>query len=177
MSFDQHPLRVRPGRTSQCLRSRFFSGCLAVVMSAAAAAGCGDIQRTGSSGSDAGSPGSDSAGDSVVRNPAFDPEAPAAWRVGDELRVGSVDGELAFGRVSDVAPRSAGGMWVLDGQSRTVSGFDESGSLVLTFGRRGEGPGELRNPSRVRGRWKLPGDSSCGGVPKRGRDEIVAGSR
>jgi hypothetical protein len=69
--------------------------------------------------------------------------------VGDELRVGSVDGELAFGRVSDVAPRSAGGMWVLDGQSRTVSGFDESGSLVLTFGRRGEGPGELRNPSRV----------------------------
>jgi len=40
-------------------------------------------------------------------------------------------------------------MWVLDGQSRTVSGFDESGSLVLTFGRRGEGPGELRNPSRI----------------------------
>jgi len=118
-------------------------------MSAAAAAGCGDIQRTGSPGSDAGSPDSDSAGDSVVRNPAFDPEAPAAWRVGDELRVGSVDGELAFGRVSDVAPRSAGGMWVLDGLSRKAFGFDESGSLVLAFGRRGEGPGELRNPSRV----------------------------
>jgi hypothetical protein len=149
MSFDHHPLRVRPGRTPQWFRSRFLSGCLTVVLSAATAAGCGDVQPSGSSGIDAGSPGADSVGVPVVQNPAFDPEAPAAWRVGEELRVGSVDGELAFGRVSDVAPRSAGGMWVLDGLSRTVSGFDELGTLVLTFGRKGEGPGELRNPSRV----------------------------
>ena len=149
MSFDHRPLRVRPGRTPQAFRSRFVPGCLAVVLSALFAAGCGDVQRAGSPGADAGSPGADSTGVPVVNNPVFDPEAPGNWSIGDTLRVGSVDGELAFGRVSDVAPRSAGGMWVLDGQSRTVFGFDESGSLVLRFGRKGEGPGELRNPSRV----------------------------
>jgi hypothetical protein len=58
--------------------------------------------------------------------------------------VGAVDGENAFAGVSDVAARSAGGMWVLDGRSHMVSGYDDEGALAVRFGGEGDGPGELQ---------------------------------
>ncbi|MCL7926355.1 MAG: hypothetical protein M8841_01090 [marine benthic group bacterium] len=73
----------------------------------------------------------------------------AEWGVGDPLRAGALEGEAAFGRVADVAPRQAGGFWVLDAQSRSISGFDENGTRTVEFGGEGDGPGELRTPSRV----------------------------
>lgn len=82
-------------------------------------------------------------------------ETDAAWRPGAEWRlerdlvVGAIDGRLAFGRIADVAPRSAGGLWVLDAQAARVRGFDGAGRQTLELGGRGEGPGELRSPSGV----------------------------
>jgi hypothetical protein len=73
----------------------------------------------------------------------------AEWTVGSKLRVGAVDGEVTFGRVADVAPRAAGGLWVVDAQSRWISGFEEDGSRVVHFGGEGDGPGELRTPSAL----------------------------
>lgn len=72
-----------------------------------------------------------------------------AWRLEPDLVVGEVDGPLAFGRVADVAPRAAGGLWVVDAQSARVRGFDEDGREVLALGGRGDGPGELRGPVGV----------------------------
>jgi hypothetical protein len=71
------------------------------------------------------------------------------WAVGPALRVGGAEGEAVFGRVSDVAPRAEGGMWVLDGQSKRVTGFNEEGAPVVQFGGEGDGPGELRNARSV----------------------------
>jgi hypothetical protein len=73
----------------------------------------------------------------------------AEWTVGSKLRVGAVDGEAAFGRIADVAPRASGGLWVVDAQSRWISGFGEDGSRVVHFGGEGDGPGELRTPSTL----------------------------
>ena len=87
-------------------------------------------------------------GTEVVRN-RLESRRADTWSIGTALRVGDADGAAAFGRVADVAPRAAGGMWVLDGQSRLVSGFDEAGELVVRFGGEGDGPGELRNARSV----------------------------
>ena len=84
----------------------------------------------------------------IVQNTA-DSALVSNWRVRDELRVGAVDGDAAFGRVADVAPRAAGGLWVVDAQSRWISGFAEDGSREVRFGGDGDGPGELRTPSTL----------------------------
>lgn len=73
----------------------------------------------------------------------------AAWQLSLDLDVGSTTGQVAFGRVLDVAPRRAGGLWVVDGQSKRVGGFDEEGREALSFGRPGEGPGEFRSIGRI----------------------------
>lgn len=84
----------------------------------------------------------------VVHN-RFDSLQAGGWSLEAPLRVGGAEGEAAFGRVADVAPRAAGGMWVLDGQSKRVAGFDEEGRLVVRFGGDGAGPGEMRNARSV----------------------------
>lgn len=75
--------------------------------------------------------------------------ASRAWRLERDLVVGEVEGPLAFGRVADVAPRSAGGFWVVDALAARVRGFDAEGREVLALGGRGDGPGELRGPVGV----------------------------
>lgn len=67
----------------------------------------------------------------------------SSWRLELDLDVGDLDGPDAFGRLRDVAVRRAGGMWVLDAQTRRVRGFDDAGDAVLAFGRHGQGPGEF----------------------------------
>jgi len=84
----------------------------------------------------------------TIRNDVDDSRS-VRFRVLRELRVGAEDGEMVFGRVADVAPRGEGGMWVLDAQSKQISGFDRSGALAVRFGGEGDGPGEFRNVSGV----------------------------
>lgn len=72
-----------------------------------------------------------------------------AWRLEVDLEVGAVEGPNAFGRVLDVTPRRAGGLWVVDAQDRRVRGFDDEGAEVLAFGRAGMGPGEFKSVGPV----------------------------
>lgn len=68
------------------------------------------------------------------------------------FRVGSVDGPAVqrFGLVSDVTvDPEAGEVFVLDHLERRVRVFDLSGSHLRSWGRGGEGPGELMEPAAL----------------------------
>lgn len=68
------------------------------------------------------------------------------------FRVGSVDGPAVqrFGLVADVtADLEAGEVFVLDHLERVVRVFDLSGNHLRSWGRRGEGPGELMAPAAL----------------------------
>jgi hypothetical protein len=86
---------------------------------------------------------SDSAGVRILSSHGAGWTAESAWDLELDLDVGSLDGPNSFARLRDVAPRRAGGLWVLDSQARRVRGFDESGTETLAFGRPGQGPGEF----------------------------------
>lgn len=68
-----------------------------------------------------------------------------AWRLVEETRIGSADGEGAdvFGWVVDVALDPLGRVWVADGQGNRISVFDSAGTHVRTIGRKGGGPEEF----------------------------------
>lgn len=91
----------------------------------------------------------DSAGVRILTSGGAGWEERDAWRLELDLDIGSPGGSDAFGRLIDVAPRRVGGLWAVDGQARRVRGFDEQGREVLSFGRRGEGPGEFRSIGRL----------------------------
>jgi hypothetical protein len=65
-----------------------------------------------------------------------------------ELIIGELDGaeELTFGQIDGLAVSEDGSIYVLDGQAQTIRIFDATGRYVSTFGRAGEGPGELKQP-------------------------------
>lgn len=86
----------------------------------------------------------------VVRNPATGTWASSeAWRLVEELRIGSLDGSGpdVFGSLLSLtlAVDRDGRMFVLDGQSNEVRVFDRTGEHVHSFGRGGSGPGEMRS--------------------------------
>jgi len=62
------------------------------------------------------------------------------WRVGGE------DGDLIFGRITDVIRHPDGHIYVLDNQLCEVTVISPDGEYVRTLGREGDGPGELRQP-------------------------------
>lgn len=55
--------------------------------------------------------------------------------------------EVGFGSIADLEIGSDGSLFVLDDMNRTILVFDEEGTLLRTFGGRGQGPGELERPS------------------------------
>jgi hypothetical protein len=88
----------------------------------------------------------DSAGVAIVTNtptPIWGDDD--AWRVEEDLRIGTMAGEeaLQFGLISgmDVAPD--GTIYVLDMQASEIRAFDAQGNHLRTFGQAGAGPGEL----------------------------------
>lgn len=70
------------------------------------------------------------------------------WSLVEELRLGSLEGEgpELFGRVGDVEVDGGGRIYVLDTQASEVRVFGPGGDHIATFGRPGEGPGELKQP-------------------------------
>lgn len=88
-------------------------------------------------------------GGTRVANPAEGIwSAGEAWTLEEELRIGSIEGNDAevFGRITALNVDPAGRIWLIEGQAREVRVFGADGALVRTFGRRGEGPGELQQP-------------------------------
>ncbi|HEX6306821.1 MAG TPA: 6-bladed beta-propeller [Longimicrobiales bacterium] len=65
-----------------------------------------------------------------------------------ELVIGELEGadEYTFGNVQDIAVAEDGTIYVLDGQALNIRVYSPEGTHVRTFGRQGEGPGELKQP-------------------------------
>lgn len=68
-----------------------------------------------------------------------------AWRLEEDLRLGSVDGQESerFSRVVDILTDSAGRIYVLELTSQDIRVFEPDGTYSHTIGRRGAGPGEF----------------------------------
>lgn len=85
----------------------------------------------------------------IVRNPALGIWGESdAWRIEEELRIGSAEdeGPEMFGNIMALEVDALGRIYVLDGQASEIRVFDVAGTHVRTFGRPGGGPGELNQP-------------------------------
>jgi hypothetical protein len=93
---------------------------------------------------------SDSAGVTIVTSTGADRALAAAVDV--MYRLGGKDsGPEAFYQVSpfQVGVGAQGEIAILNRQAHEVSAFSANGEFIATYGRQGEGPGELRFPSSV----------------------------
>jgi len=75
-------------------------------------------------------------------------------RLTEVLRLGSLEGSDAFGRVMDAILDSRGRVLVADAFNHHVVVFGTDGRHVGTIGRRGSGPGEFQSP------WEVATDAS-----------------
>ena len=68
-----------------------------------------------------------------------------------EVSVGELEGpdEYLFGTVGSIAVNDDRTVYVLDTQAQEIRVFDATGSYIETLGRRGEGPGELRQAEAI----------------------------
>jgi len=73
----------------------------------------------------------------------------SAWRLAEDLRIGSVEGDEpdSFGAVHALEVDAYGRIYVLDRLAREVVVFNPEGHHVRTIGAEGSGPGELSRPS------------------------------
>jgi hypothetical protein len=91
----------------------------------------------------------DTVGDTIVVRT----EGGSVWggepRLVERLRIGTLDGseEYTFGRIDALAMTADGTIYMLDSQIPVVRVFSRDGRHLRSFGRRGEGPGELRQPT------------------------------
>ncbi len=90
------------------------------------------------------------AGAALAETPRRDnPAEPAAGRTTvslvQEWQLGGEDDEHFFGIVGEVFADDAGNVYLVDNQLSEVQVFDPAGKWLRTLGRRGDGPGEVRN--------------------------------
>ena len=85
----------------------------------------------------------------VVQLPAAD--RPLGWTAPEVFTVGDdeVRAEEQFSRITATAFDTRDNLYVLDGDVGRIAVFDRTGTLVRQFGRKGEGPGELRFPAAM----------------------------
>ena len=124
------------GHTSPC-RARAL--CAASLLAIAACTGVRDSVD--------GTTRTDSAGVVIVLNDADDRELD--WQFERIIDIGGDTGRTAFFRVfpASIGVDSTGNLYVLDAGTFSVSVFDRDGQYVRSFGRQGEGPGEMGFPS------------------------------
>jgi len=89
-------------------------------------------------------------GVTVVKNPAkgiWDLQGRPGLSLIEERRIGALEGpaELAFAGISDVAVNGNGEIYVADRRLAEIRKFDKEGQHLLTFGRKGQGPGEFQS--------------------------------
>ena len=101
----------------------------------------------------------DSAGITIVESGAT-PAGEHGWVVSHSplVRIGTVTGaeEYQFFRASDGAILTDGTIVVVNGGTHELRFYDAAGRFRHAAGGQGDGPGEMRSPSRV---FRLPGDS------------------
>lgn len=89
-------------------------------------------------------------GMTVVRNPAegiWDLQGRPGLSLVKERQIGALDGpaELTFAGISDIAVNSSGEIYIADRRLAEIRKFDKDGKHILTFGRKGQGPGEFQS--------------------------------
>jgi 6-bladed beta-propeller len=90
----------------------------------------------------------------IVRNPVNPvprPGGPSRLRLVEELTIGKeekTDGYL-FAGLRSIGVDDKENIWALDWTDIKVRIFDKTGKLVNTFGKKGQGPKEMENPSRM----------------------------
>lgn len=129
-------------------RIRIAAGLLSIPFLAVSIAACDDAATRDW----AGTVDTLATGQVVVRNPPMGLWAEGeAWRLSEELRIGTVagDGPELFGRITSLAVDGEGRVYVLEGQAQEIRVFDRDGVHVRTFGREGGGPGELARGLRI----------------------------
>jgi hypothetical protein len=93
-------------------------------------------------------------GETVVRNPvapAPKPGGPSKVILIEDLVIGRETTEKVylFAELRSVGVDDEERIWALDWEDIKVRIFDKRGKLLNTFGKKGEGPQELQNPSRM----------------------------
>ena len=90
----------------------------------------------------------------IVRNPSKPvavQDAPTRIRLVPELTIGSESDpeETMIFAIRAVQVDTAGNIYILDSKVGQVKAYGPDGKHIRTFGRKGQGPGELQNPSRM----------------------------
>ena len=100
----------------------------------------------------------DSAGVEVVTSDPWGSEAHCTLGNEPTLSIGAAEGDAPhmFFQVRAAARLSDGSVAVVDGSSREIRLFGETGEHLRSMGGPGEGPGEFRGPWLL---WVLPGDT------------------
>lgn len=90
-------------------------------------------------------------GATLVRHVAPEGGVPVTWRLEEELRIGTIDGDgpEQFGRVGGLAVSGDGQIVVLDAQAQELRVFGRDGRHLRTLGRQGGGPGEMEGANGV----------------------------
>jgi hypothetical protein len=89
-------------------------------------------------------------GVTVVKNPDNPLYAGGVFNIEEELAVGGADanGEFMFSRIAlDVDDK--GNLYVLETKDVEIRVFDENGRHIFSFGKKGQGPGEMMRPTSV----------------------------
>ncbi len=81
-----------------------------------------------------------------VRLPATDVPT-VTIKLGPPLEIGRA--ELLFGSIVSVCEDDQGDFYVLDQREQKVHKFSADGRSLRTFGRKGQGPGDLQSPGRI----------------------------
>ncbi len=86
----------------------------------------------------------------IIRNPAEPLYGELHFELEEDLSIGNEEDEnYFFYRVWHMAVDKKGDIYVVDNGNTRIQVFDKEGQYLRTIGRRGQGPGEFRGPSRV----------------------------
>lgn len=87
----------------------------------------------------------------IVKNPKEPLHKDNIISLKEELAIGGAEaqGNFALAVVRSLAVDDAENIYVLDEKDIQIKVFDKNGNFIRMFGQRGQGPGDLNNPSRV----------------------------
>ena len=86
----------------------------------------------------------------VIQNPEEPLYGEIQFELEEELSIGSKDDDnYLFYRVRGIAVDNQGSIYVADMSNHRIQKFDQNGKYLQTIGRRGEGPGEFNEPTKL----------------------------
>ena len=85
------------------------------------------------------------------KNPISVPGVPTRIEVTQDLCIGDEEGieDFVFSQIRSVQVDEEENIYVLDSREVCVKVFDRNGKHLRTFGKRGQGPGEIQSPTRM----------------------------